>query len=556
MPDPPSCASASASRFDTREQLALGAIVLAGFALRLLHLHEIRANDPFFEIPAVDGQMYHAQAQAIAKGDFGEGVVILGPFYPWFMALVYKLAGPSLFVLKNLQAAIGALDCVLVAMLARLHFERGAVALLSAGFAAFYGMLVFYGGTVMIVNVMVPLVLGSAIAVTHALREPTLSRWFVAGLLVSGGILARQNMMLFALLVGGWILYDLRERLDGAARARMVAAFAAGVFVLILPFTARNAIVGGDLILLNSTGGISLYMGNNARANGAWVQPRFGMRVDSPLAMQRAFKVVAERETGRPMKPSELSSFWSGKARSYALENPGDWLALELRKLLLFWNAREVWNNRSIDISRDFSWVLRLPLVGYGLIAPLGLVGMGLAWRRWRELFPLYALVAVHLASGLIIFVLSRYRVPAVPILMIFAAFTVVQAVEWVRDKSWKPLGLAVGWLAVAAIVVHRDAGQEDLHMAHFNVGNKYRDLARYEEAIESYQASLAINPGFVSTHNNLALAYEGAGRRQEAIESWRWVLEAARSRGDGVRVERAERHLRELGAVEAPEGE
>ena len=48
-----------------REQWILLGIFLLALALRLLHLLEIQANDPFFTIPAVDGRLYHAQAQAL-----------------------------------------------------------------------------------------------------------------------------------------------------------------------------------------------------------------------------------------------------------------------------------------------------------------------------------------------------------------------------------------------------------------------------------------------------------------------------------------------------------
>lgn len=537
--------------FTRREQWLLLAVFAGALLLRLLHLSQIRVHDPFFEIPAVDGRLYHAQAQALTRGELGEGVLILGPFYPWFMAGVYRLFGPSLFALKSLQAAIGAVDCLLLAGLARLCFD-GRVAITSAAMAAVYGMLVFYGGTVMIVNVMVPLVLASAILVIRALRTPSAPRWLAAGLVLSCAILARQTLLLYAVVIAGWLLYDLRGRLAIGARAKCLAAFGLGVVLLIAPFTLRNAVVGGDFVLLNSTGGISLYMGNNERANGAWVPPAFGMRVDSPLAMQVAFEQVAERATGRELKPSEVSAYWSARALDWIFDQPGAWLTLELRKLLLFWNAREIWNNRSIDISREFSWVLRLPLLGYGVVAPLALVGMGLGARRWRELFPLYALVAVHLASALVFFVLSRYRMPVVPVLMIFAASTVVQLVDLARNREGRRFGLLVGWLAVAALVVHRDMGRENLYMAHFNVGNKYRELGRYEEAIESYARSLAIAPDFISTHNNLALAYEGAGRREQAIEAWRRVLAWSQQHGDRVRAERATRHLRELDAAPA----
>ncbi len=549
----PLAADETARGFAPREQLVLLAIFAAALVLRLLHLIELRANDPFFQIPAVDGRVYHAQARAIAGGDFGDGVLFLGPLYPWLMASLYKLTGPSLFALKNLQAALGAVDCLLVAWLARMHFSS-AVALLAAAFTAVYGMLVFYGGTVMVVNVLVPLVLLSAICVTDALRRPSAARFGLAGVVVSAGVLARQDLLLYGWLVAAWIFFSLRERVPLPARAGHVAAFVLGMFLLVLPFTARNWLVGGDLLLLNSTAGMNLYMGNSERSNGAWVPPALGLRADSPETMRRAFRSVAERETGRALRPSEVSDYWTGLALQWIRENPIAWLKLEARKALLFWNVREVWNNRSIDISREFSWVLRLPLLGFGVVAPLALVGLGLSARRWRELFPLHALVVVYFASAMALFVLSRYRLPLVPVLLVFAAHTVVEAVALARQRDWKRIGLVAGWVVVLALVVHRDMGRENLFMAHFNVGNKYRDLGRYEEAIASYQKSLAINRGYISTWNNLALAYEGAGREPEAIEAWRLVLARSVEHGDATRTERAARHLRDLGVDSALE--
>ena len=234
-----------------RDQWILLGIFAVALLLRVAHFFQIQANDPFFTIPAVDGQVYQAQAEAIAGGDLaGEGVLILGPFYPFFMGLVYAVAGPSLFVLKQLQAALGAIDCLLVAALARLYFDR-VTSLLAAGFAAVYGMLIFYGGTVMIVNVMVPLVLGSLILVTRALRAPSAIRWALAGLVMGAAVLTRQTMLLYAVVIAGWLVFALRESVSVAGRARMAGAFGLGVALLILPFTVRNYVVGDDFVLLN-----------------------------------------------------------------------------------------------------------------------------------------------------------------------------------------------------------------------------------------------------------------------------------------------------------------
>jgi 4-amino-4-deoxy-L-arabinose transferase-like glycosyltransferase len=538
-----------------QDRFALATLFLAALLLRLLHLQQIHSNDPFFTIPAVDGRLYQAWAHQIAAGDLvGRDVLILGPLYAFFMALVERLAGPSLLTLKGLQALIGALDCVLVATLARLFFERG-TALLAGALAATYGMLIFYGGTVMVVNVQIPLVLGTLIAATRALRGPTATRWWLTGLLLGASALARQTTLLFAPLLACWLFASLRDALPLRHRATLATAFAIGLAILILPFTLRNQLVGDDLVAINSTGGANLYMGNNPRSDGTWVPPIFpGRRVDNPLAMREAFTQAAEAETGHALKPSEVSSFWAGRALDYVVAEPLDWIALEARKFLLFFNSREVWNNRSSTLSREFSWVLRLPLLSFGVLAPLALVGLWLSASRWRELLPLHAMLGVYLATGLIFFVLSRYRMPIVPVLMVFAAHALARIYRAVRRRELGFCGLTLGWLAVLGIGVNLELGSENLHMAYYNLGNKYRDLGRWQRAIDSYGASLAINPGFVSSFNNLALAYEGAGRVEEAIEVWQAVLGWSVQHGDVGRIERAKRHLRDLG-VEPTDG-
>jgi hypothetical protein len=363
-------------------------------------------------------------------------------------------------------------------------------------------------------------------------------------------------MLIYALLLVAWHLRPRRSHEEGEgilfAPTRMrwasVAAFVLGIVLLVAPFTIRNYVVGGDLVLLNSVGGTNFYMGNNARSNGAWSPPRLGAhRVDSPLAMREAFAEVAESEAGRSLTPSEVSRHWQAKALAHIRSNPGAWLALELKKLSLFFNATEVWNNRSIEISRDFSWVLRLPLLGYAVVAPLGLLGLALSWRRWRDFFPLYALLGAYLVTGLAFFILSRYRLPAAMVLLVFAAHALVALWDMLRARSWKKLGVSVAALLPLVWWTQYPFVTPSLQMAWFNLGNKYRDLGRLDHAIDSYRKSLAYSGSFISGHNNLAMIYERTGRTEESVAHWERVLALAEYSGDVRKMERAERHLRNL---------
>ena len=550
----PSSRSASVPRWLARDAEIGAGLFIAALTLRLLHLRQITNLDPYFLSPAVDGALYHAWAQQIAHGDWiGEGVFILGPLYPYLMGAFYGLAGPDLALWKMLQAWIGAGSCVLVWWLAREVFDRR-VALLAGVVALFYEMLIFYGGTVMVVNIQVPLVLAATLASVKALRRGQFPSWLGVGVLLGLSALARQTTLLYVPLVAAALALALGSHetppLSLGRRARYVAALLLGVVLMVLPFTMRNIVVADDFVIVNSTGGMNLFMGNNPDADGRWRPPRVGAgRVDTPGAMQATFASVAEARSQRSLRPSEVSGYWMGRAFDFMLAEPGRWLALEARKFLLFINENEVWNNRSIEISRPFSVLLRAPLLHLGIIMPLGLLGMGLALGRWRELFPLYAMVAAYLGSALIFFVVSRYRMPAIPILIVFAAYAAVWLFESARDRKLPSLLAAGLALAVLVPVTRLELAAPDEFMAHFNLANRYRENGEVDQAIESYRVSIELNPRFNSSLNNLAVVYQHLGRREEAIGLWEELRRRALKQYDSELLERAERRLRTLGA-------
>jgi tetratricopeptide (TPR) repeat protein len=231
-------------------------------------------------------------------------------------------------------------------------------------------------------------------------------------------------------------------------------------------------------------------------------------------------------------------------------ENPVEWLQLLGLKFMLFVNAHEMWNNRSFSLSQQFSWVLRLPLLGFAVVGPLAMLGFAVTVRDWRRLFPLYGVVGVYLATCVMFFVLSRYRIPAVPVFVMFAAAALV----WLYDALLArraTIAIALLGLVAAGLVVNQELRHDDLSVAYYNLGNKYRLANDHEKAIDQYRRSLAINVHYISAHNNLAISLEKSGtHREEAIEAWRRLRAMGMQRRMGRYVERAERHLRELDAI------
>ena len=102
------------------------AVFLAALALRVAHVLAIR-EAPFFSALIVDAAAYDAWAQRLAGGDWlGSGVFYQAPLYPYFLGAVYALLGRDLLLVRLVQAGIGALSCVWVALAAREYFSRRA----------------------------------------------------------------------------------------------------------------------------------------------------------------------------------------------------------------------------------------------------------------------------------------------------------------------------------------------------------------------------------------------------------------------------------------------
>jgi 4-amino-4-deoxy-L-arabinose transferase-like glycosyltransferase len=537
-----------------RSERWIGAAIFAlALALRLAHLQQVVANDPFYTQPSVDSLVYREWAMRIAGGDWlGSEPFFLSPLYAYVLGVLYSAFGASHFAPLALNALLGAAMVWLVYRLGLRLFDQR-VALVAAALAATYRMEIFYEGAALVETLQTFLTAALALTSVAAPERPALARWAGVGALVGVSALARQNALLFAPLLAALAFTPLVAERALARRAAIAAALLAGAALVVLPATVRNYAVSGDVVLVNSTGGILMYTGWNPEATGVYTVPSILPRAlaDDPIEQKNAYRWLAEQRTGRKLAPSEVSTYWRGEALRFALENPAHALRLALWKGRLFWSAFEAWDNRSFTVSRPTSWVLRLSPVSFALVAPLALLGIALTLGRWRKLVPLYSIVLVHFVTAVLFIALSRYRIPVLPALVLFAGAGLVGAFD-LRARAWPRAAVAAGVLAAAALLVNFRTPEEHLEMAHFNLGNAYNELGRYDKAVESYFESLKLDPGYISTWNNLALTYERSGvERELVIRTWQRVLELGRAQGSGLHVERAERHLRALSPPE-----
>lgn len=486
-------------------------LVLGALLLRLLYLATILDN-PYFLHPITDEAMYDIWAQALVAG---EPFLDAYPYYDsplpaYFLAIVYRLFGHSYLAVRLVQVLLGTLNVLILYRIAQRLFDP-ATAKVAGILAATYLPFLYYEGLLLKESVALFLLDSAALLILGALARPTWPAFWSVGATV--GLLSLSRINALALVAACLILIAASLRRQALARATL--ALLLGTVMVIAPVTIRNKLVAGDWILITVSGGQVLYTANNPANQTGDLAPVPFVRSTS-LFERIDFHRRAEAETGRRMTPAEVSAYWRHKSLAFSLDHPLTQARMVGHRFLRFWNEAELPDNHWIDIFKRFSWVLRAPLPGYWLVAPFALVGMILLYRRRRELGLLYLILAFYLLSLLPFWVSSRYRLPIVGLLILFAAAGMVESRRRILSGlagSWiKPAALLAG----ACLLCWMPMPEPDLPSLERNLAYAYEQDRQYEKAIGIYERlrSEETNP---DNELYLAHAWGLAGRTDEA---------------------------------------
>ncbi len=447
---------------------------MLGAALRVAHVLALRSS-PWFDHLVVDPEYYDTWARRIAAGDWlGDGAFYMDPLYPYVLGALYRLCGRDLLLARLLNVALAAGTIALVAGIARRI--GGARAATVAAFAlAVYAPDVFYVGEIDKTTLSMFLT-AAALALTLVRAN------FAGGVALGAAALTRANLVVAAPLLA-------------VAARRRAAVFMAGLACVLVPVAWRNHHVAGVWALTTTQAGQNFYTGNNPlNPWGAYGAVPFVR--GNPHFEEADFRAEAERRSGRPLASGEVSRFWFAEAFQHVREHPGFALRAIARKVALFWNDFEISDNQDQYLLERFSWVLRLPLLGFGWLPPFALLGAIAGWRA-RAVRVLVGFVALYCASVVAFFVFSRYRIQVVPALLPLAALGVLDVVARPRAGAWQPVAIRlVAAGIVAAFTFHtfdvfsRDDPQaNEMRLRHLadmelDAGHADRALAAYDEAI------------------------------------------------------------------------
>ena len=339
------------------------------------------------------------------------------PGYPVFLAGCFAVFGEDARAVRLVQAAIGALTCLLVYALAREMFGP-IVGLFAAAAAAVYPFFIFYTGLVLTETLYTAVLAALLPAILLSKR----SRWWlpVAGLAGGAAILIRPPTLLLLPLL---LLPSLwRKPLRRRAIDALIILTIAGACVV--PWAWRNYRIFGHFVPTTLTTGMSLYEANSPYADG-------GPGIDSiPWdSLDRAWRA---RHPGEELDEYARDQHYRGLAVAWMREHPGEFLRLAGVKLL------RTWNIAPNDPAHRSGALVAVSAVSYAPAVLLAIVGMVAHRRRFRDwgclLIPALYFSALHA-----VFVGSvRYRAPAMPFLIVLAAAGAAALVRGNRIRNEK----------------------------------------------------------------------------------------------------------------------
>jgi len=520
--------------------LALAGIILLGFVLRASYLRQI-VDNPDFSSPQIDAGYFDYWARGLATGhwtlpknlaDFADPEIRTRPFfrppaYPYFLSVVYRLTGGSYLAARIVQMAIGLANCVLAYFLGRRIFSRPA-GLIFALLMSVYWVFIFFEGELLATVLLVTLGLSLFYLLSLWPDKFTFARGLAAGAILGLFVLTRANVLLFGPVVLAWSWWVARRRKDNRPLRPIWLGFVLGGLVIVSPVTIRNWIVAKDFVMISTNAGISMYTGNHENATGRYaVIPnlrKLGLTAEWTCFDYSKMVRGIESLKGRPMKHSEVSSYFVGKSLDFIRTHPVRALKLMAIKTALFWGPEEVPNNKSMACEKANSATLRY-MPGFPLpvsLAVLGLLQLLLSRRkkpeqdaaappltdRQVEVSTLIALfVLVYFLSYLPFFIAGRYRVPVIPFLFLFGAYGLCQTGRLFMSAQYRPASLRLAALVGLYLLasIHIVPYESDDAQWRLLRATCYRLADKFDLAAEECRQAVRIEPDLEKAHRRLA---------------------------------------------------
>jgi len=509
--------------------LGLAGIVIVAATLRGLVVHEHLRDNPLSGCPLVDGDTYWNWAGRIAAGQLrGSEPFFSGPLYPYVLGVIRALGG-GLAAVYVFQVALDLTTLTLLAVIARRRFGPG-VGLLSAGLFALMLEPVFYTTRILSATIQLPLVCLSWLAMLAGQQRRSAKWALVTGATAGLLTLSCPPALLCLPLAALWWWWQSGR---GSRAVGQALALLAGGAAVIAPATIHNYLAAGEFIPVSGQAGVTFAHGNAPESTGVYTLiPGVSFNRE---AQNRDARRLCRLQTGNP-NPSwrQTERYFFRRGLEYWRSQPAAAATLVARKAYWFLSGRN-WSEiykATGERAEGFLSRLWLTPVHTAWLIPVALVALFVWLRRPLHFFPELLLFGVPLLVVLVFYYSPRYRFPAVPVIVVAAAFSLSQLAKWRQQRGMTGAILAAAIIGLSLGSVNRALGFDPLTPARTRVWEQIAEVhakaGRWAEALQANEHALQLDSRSSAAALEASRAALKLGRLGRAWELAKQAVESA----------------------------
>jgi len=507
---------------------------------------------------AVDSKLYFNTSKTIVGGDWLTDIYFTeNTLYPYLIAIIHVIAKVEVAGMKFVQMAVGIISIYLAYAIAREMGGKfvGYGVLLISGFYRefiFHEFLLLTACWELFFNLLFLYVIIKG-PKSFALKVA------IAGFVLGLNVLIKPSI----LLILPFFLWYCWSELRNLKQYVKVASIFVGVLVIMiffLPFC--HLIVKGDFPLPTSNAGLNLYLTNHpgASPHGINMPPGASNR---PEDTAYSLKEHAEKELGKSLSVSEASAYMRRQVTAFIFNQPVAFLKLLLGKAYFFFHSSESYDNLDPLLYERESTLFRFPFLTLTIMMPLALIGILWHMADWRRFFWPYSFVLVYFAIAVIFTVVTRYRLPVVPFIIIFAVLGFRSVLNHLKKGEQKKLAAQLVILPICFVFsnfpppdeserrivnnysflgrLHMDASQTEKAIRYYeyakalsprvkddiwiNLGKNYFLQGDHEKAEQVWLEFAKENPDYPMIYNNLGILYWKKGEFEKAVKALEYAL-------------------------------
>jgi len=401
-----------------KEYLFLLILFLLASFLRILYAFYLKGD-----IPVSDAAGFDLLGINILK--YGEYAFQLGvptahrtPVYPLFLSGVYFLFGHSYLAVRIVQSLISSLTCIVIYLIGKRVVNKN-VGAITAIVSVFYPFFIYYTGYLLVETLFTFLLAAVIYWLIRSIEKPDWKNLGLSGVFMGLAALCKPTTFAFVpfSVLGFLVILGIRK----VSTYRNIGIFLLFFVITLSPWVSRNYIVFKRVIPSTTQLGFALLDGSLLfDAEHQW-------RIEEELQTN---PVVLR---GKELNEIEQNQYYTKVALEFIRNNPKYMMKLALRKFLKFWRLYP--HTESIYMyGHAKSFLVLVSLLSYGLLLPFSLLGIIFSIRKWKQFIFFYGLIVSFTFIHLIVWSQIRYRLPIMPYIIVFAAFSLNLIIE--KTKS------------------------------------------------------------------------------------------------------------------------